>query len=497
MSKLSVSHRGACVRVLLIDPPFQRFLGFHRYYYPMGLAYLAAVARDAGHEVLVYDAEHMDEADTLPWETAALRFDRWVSALDDETHELWREAAEIISGFAPDLVGISSLSVKTPSARRIATISKRVAPGAPVVVGGDHPTVWPERFLDGPDIDIAVRGEGEATFAELLGELETLGCGQRVEGDAPSAEELLVALPAIAGLSLRRPDGRIEHGPDRPLIDDLDTLPFPDLDALHSLDTYRPVDLGAAIGMRGCPYRCSFCGVSTVWTNRVRLRTPANVADELEALARRFDPPYFSFRDATFTLKRAWTAELCREIIDRGLVRPWECVTRADTLDRELLELMRAAGCRTLRIGVESGSPRVLATMNKSIELEPILQAARLMNEMGFYWSSYFLFGTPHETRESIEETLRFIELLDPPFVTVARFTPIPGTPFYEVLEGRELIHPDIDWCFETNQSFASGYLLEMDADEFEQVMHDLTHTIMERNARKSAELGAMDGRLK
>jgi len=474
------------MRVLLIDPPFQRFLGFHRYYYPMGLAYLAAVARGLGHEVLVYDAEHMDEADTLPWEQAALRFDLWVSALDDPDHPLWKEAEEIISDFAPDLVGISSLSVKTPSARKIAAISKRVAPAAPVVVGGDHPTVWPDRFLDGPDIDLVVRGEGEATFAELLSEMAKLAPGDRVDG-----------LPALPGLSLRRSDGTVEHGPDRPLIDDLDTLPFPDLDALYGLETYRSVDLGAAIGMRGCPFACSFCGVATIWTNRVRFRSPVRVADELEYLAKRFDPPYFSFRDATFTLKRSWTEELCREIIARGLTRPWECVTRADTLDRELLELMREAGCRTLRIGVESGSPRVLATMNKSLELEPIRKAARVMNEMGFYWSSYFLFGTPQETEESIEETMRFIEELDPPFVTVARFTPIPGTPYYNELEAQNRIHPDIDWCFETNQSFSSTYLLEMDPERFEPIMRDVTHRIMERNARKSRELGLTDGRLK
>lgn len=475
------------MKVLLIDPPFQRFLGFHRYYYPLGLAYLAAVARDRGHEVLVYDAEHMESGDTLPWEQAALRFDRWVGALDSPDHELWHEAESVIRDFAPDLVGISSLSVKTPSARRIAAIARSAASGAPIVVGGDHPTVWPERFLDGPDIDMVVRGEGEATFGALLDALETNGCA------AGSLDEL----PAIPGLSIRRSDGAIEHGPDRALVDDLDTLPFPDLDALHSLSTYRPVDLGAVIGMRGCPFRCSFCGVSTVWTNRVRFRSPANVADELEYLARRFDPPYFSFRDATFTLKRSWTEAVCREIIDRGLTRPWECVTRADTLDRGLLEIMREAGCRTLRIGVESGSPRVLATMNKSLDLEPIAEAAALMNEMGFYWSAYFLFGTPSETEESIEETMAFIERIDPPFVTVARFSPIPGTPYYDALESAGRIHPDIDWCFETNQSFSSEYLLEMDPERFEPIMRDVTRRIMERNARKSAELGAIDGRLK
>lgn len=477
------------MKVLLIDPPFQRFLSFHRYYYPMGLAYLAAVARDTGHEVAIYDAEHMPDGETLPWEQAALRFDHWLSALDDPTHDLWLEAERVIRREAPDLVGISVLSVKTESALRIAAIAKRVDPTVPVVIGGDHPTVWPERFLAGGDIDAVATSEGEATFAELL---EALGAPGMPPGVAAFA-----TLPPIPGLLFRRPDGEIVRGPARPLIGDLDTVAFPHLDALDRLDTYRPVDLGAVIGMRGCPFACSFCGVSTVWKNRVRFRSPTNVADELESLASRFDPPYFSFRDATFTLKRDWTMRVCDEIIVRGLTRPWECVTRADTLDAGLLSRMRESGCTTIRIGVESGSPEVLATMNKAIDLEPIRAMARVMNDMGFYWSAYFLFGTPHETARSMAETVRFIDEIDPPFVTVARYSPIPGTPYYNELEAMGRIDPEIPWCRETNQRLDSEYLLDMSADEFERVFREVADGIMARNEARSAQLGASDGRLK
>lgn len=470
------------MKVLLIDPPFQRFLGFHRYYYPMGLAYLAAVGRRAGHDVVVYDAEHARDQETLPWEQAALRFDVWLEALSDVSHPFWQEAEEVIAREAPDVVGVSVLSVKTQSAGRIAEIAKRVAPDAPVIVGGDHPTVWPEKMLANPAMDIVVRSEGEATFVELLAELET---GSLADMRLP------------AGCSIRRPGGAIEHAPARELIADLDTVPFPDLDALLDLESYRPVDLGAVIGMRGCPYDCTFCGVTTVWTHRVRKRTPGNVVDELESLDKRFDPPYFSFRDATFTLDRRWALEVAREIIDRGLVRPWEAVTRADKLDRELLDVLRESGCKTLRIGVESGSPQVLASMNKAIDLEPIRSAARMMNDMGFYWSAYFLFGTPHETAASIRETMEFIEAIDPPFVTVARYSPIPGTAYYAELETAGRIHPDIDWSCETNQRLATDYVLDMSPDEFAPMMTEVSEHMMERNAAKSAELGAVDGRLK
>ena len=457
-------------------------MGFHRYYYPMGLAYLAAVAKTAGHEVHVYDGEHAERQDTLPWEEAALRFDVWQDALRDGSHPLWIEAEETIRRLAPDVVGISVLSVKTQSAGRIAEIAKRVAPEVPVVVGGDHPTVWPETFLANPDIDAVVVGEGEVTFVEFLEGLERSG---------------LAELDVPAGCHVRRPDGATEQGPPRSLIDDLDTLPFPDLDALIGLETYRPVDLGAVIGMRGCPYDCSFCGVATIWTHRVRRRSPAGVVDELEMLDERFAPPYFSFRDATFTLHRDWAIDVAREIIARGLERPWEAVTRADKLDRELLEILRSSGCQTLRIGVESGSPEVLTSMNKSPDLGPVRVAARTMNEMGFYWGAYFVFGTPEETSESIRETLRFIEEIDPPFVTVARYSPIPGTPYYLQLAEAGRIHPDIDWSCETNQRLGSEYTLRMEPDEFEPIMRDVSAQIMARNDAKSAELGAHDGRLK
>jgi radical SAM superfamily enzyme YgiQ (UPF0313 family) len=448
----------------------------------MGLAYLASVARDAGHEVTIYDAEHARDGDTLPWEEAALRFDVWLEALRDSSHPLWLEAERVIAEAEPDLVGISVLSVKTQSAGRIAGIAKRIAPHAPVVVGGDHPTVWPEKMLQNPDIDLVVRHEGEAAFAELLGQLET---------------ETVDTMSLPGGCSRRRTDGRIDHAPDRPLIEDLDTVAFPHLDALADLESYRPVDLGAVIGMRGCPYDCSFCGVTTVWTHRVRKRSPHNVVDELELLDARFAPPYFSFRDATFTLDRGWAIDVSREITRRGLGRPWEAVTRADKLDRELLEVMAEAGCRTLRIGVESGSPEVLASMNKSTDLEPVRVAARMMNEMGLYWSAYFLFGTPHETGESIAQTLDFIDEIDPPFVTVARYSPIPGTPYYAELEEAGRIHSDIDWSCETNQRLASDYLLDMPPAEFEPLIRDASARMMDRNAAKSMELGAVDGRLK
>ena len=459
------------MRVLFVDPPFQRFMGFHRYYYPMGLTSMAAVLIHAGHEVQVYDAERCEQGDTLSWSAVADRHGDYVRGLSDERHPIWQEVEATVRDLKPELVGITALSVKAASARRVAAICKQVNPDILVVVGGDHPTVFPEQFLQDPTIDFAVRGEGEATVVELVAHLE------QNRGAAPSA---------IAGVSCRTPSG-VQHGPDREPIADLDRLPFPAIEALTNVALYRPVDFGALMTSRGCPFACTFCGVSTVWGRQVRNRSIANVMAEIEHLHQRYGTTYFSFRDASFTLDRQRVADLCDGLLARGLRVQWECLTRPDLLDEELAGKMAAAGCVTVRLGVESGSPRILRHMNKHVSLDAVRRAAQILNRLDMYWSAYILIGTPHETPESVRQTVAFVKEIDPPFVTLARFAPIPGSGLYEELAERGMIGPEIDWSMECNQRLRSHYVYAMDEAEFVE-----TH-----NRTKSARLHRRDLRLK
>ena len=469
------------MRVLLIDPPFYRIMGMHRFYYPIGLASMAAVLKQAGHSVKIYDAEHTKEANTLTWSQVAQRYEEYPKALDDAGHELWSEARKVIADLDPDLVGISMLTPKARSANNVAQISKELKPYVPVVVGADHPTVLPEYALRDTNIDYAVRGEGEYTLLDLVTCLENRG-GRGIE--------------TLNGISYRTKGG-VRHTPNRQLIANLDSLPYPDLDALLDLDDYRPVDLGAIMASRGCPYSCTFCGVANIWTREVRFRSPGNILAEMKLLHERFGTTYFSFRDASFTLRRDHVIALCDLIHSAGLRVEWESVTRADWIDDPLVEAMVTAGCVTVRLGVESGSPELLKRMGKQLELDVIRQAARLLNRRKLYWAAYFLFGTPWETEESIRQTLEFIEEIQPPFVTVARYAPIPGTEMYYELEQAGRISPDIQWNRETNQRFASDYLFRMEPSKFEEWMKIVAAYAQQYNQNKSAEFQRRDGRLK
>ncbi|MCE5230897.1 B12-binding domain-containing radical SAM protein [bacterium] len=469
------------MKILFIDPPFQRFMGYHRYYYPLGLASMAAVLAARGHDVKILDMEHSADADTLSWGQAVLRYDDYINALNNPAHPVWLEAGQVLDAFAPDVVGITMLTPKMPSATLIARICKAWRPSVPIVVGADHPTVMPETTLRDQNIDYVVRGEGEQTIVELVECLE--------KGDQGR-------LGSIDGLSYRCKDGPV-HNVNRALIPDLDRLPFARIDALIGCETYRPVDLGAVMGSRGCPYHCTFCGVANVWSRRIRHRSPANIVDEIESLNRRRGVRYVSFRDAEFCLKRPWVLAICREIRSRGLDVEWECLTRADDLDDELVAAMKEAGCATMRIGIESGSPVLLRKMRKATSLDAIRTGAALLMKHDIYWSAYFLFGTPYETRETLNETVAFIREIDPPFITPARYSPIPGSPMYDELMSAGRIAPDIDWGLESNQRFDSHYIFAMDNADFASRMAEISAFIEEHNRSWSAEHGRRDQRLK
>ena len=158
---------------------------------------------------------------------------------------------------------------------------------------------------------------------------------------------------------------------------------------------------------------------------------------------------------------------------------------------------MKKSGCTTIRIGIESGSEEILNDMDKSIDLDRVRSVAKLLNQYNFNWSAYFLFGTPRESRETISTTIKLIKEIDPPFVTIARYAPIPGTKMYNDLINAKLISPSIDWSFESNQRLQTNYVYSMSENEFEDVMRDVASYVEERNRVNSEKFGVRDARLR
>lgn len=379
------------MRVLLIDPPFQRFMNFSKYYVPLGLLYIAGELERKGHEVLVYDADYNPEGKSMPFIEKMDHYHAYLDALKDENHPLWKEADKIFLEFKPDVVGISLISTKFASGMVVAERYKKLG-AKRIICGGPHATIHPDEVLANQNVDSVVVGEGEGVFERAL------------------TEEKIVA--------------------DR--IKNLDELAWPAREKLYNFSTYKPNDLGIIMTSRGCPFDCNFCCSKVLWGRNVVMRSIADVVDEIKNINERYGTKEFYIADDTFTCNKSRVLDFCSRIKDMNFT--WSCLTRVDTVDAETIMAMKAAGCKMVKIGLESGNERVLGLMNKMIRKKDVVRAAEIFRQCGVPWMSYLIVGVPGETEAEVDDTMEFIKEVKPNFVSFSVFTPYPGTPFYHQL---------------------------------------------------------------
>lgn len=392
----------------MVAPPFYRLMGSHFNGIQLGVSYIASYLLAHGHEVKIYDADFLDDAAYLDQRGIFENYPTYKATLDNLGHPLWEEVRKSIANYHPEVVGITMHTGTFKSSRNVARIAKELDGDTLVVVGGTHPTLDPEGTLRCGDFDRVVRGEGEITMLEL------------VEG---------VAEKDVLGLSYRNQGGEIVHNPDRPFIQDLDCLPFPSRDAFLRPEEH---DLGYIITGRGCPFACTYCASPAKWKRTVRYRSVGNVIAEIKDVLNRFAPPTFYFVDDTLTIDKRRTKALCRRIIEEKLDIKWRCDTRADRLDRELVSLMKDAGCIRVKIGVESGSERVLQAIRKGVTKQQIREAAALVKEFEIPLTVYLMVGFPTETSEDVRETIEFAKELDAEYYSLSVLAPYYGTQIYE-----------------------------------------------------------------
>lgn len=338
----------------------------------------ARQARQHGHEVLIYNAEFHHQPQYLSSTRLLETFDNYLSGLEDDAHPIWQEARQVIADFEPEMVGVTARTVKLGSALKLARLAKAHRAAVPIVFGGRHPTIMTDAVLANPEVDFVVRGEGEATLVELVA---ALGDERRLEG--------------ILGLSYRGDDGAVAHNPPRPLLEDIDSLPFPARTALYDHDAYESEAMGNIFTARGCPFSYGYCSAHQIWTRRVRYRSLDNVLAEMRQVRDTYGTKQFTFWDDSFTANRERILELCRRLRRELPGIYWSCTTRFDLIDEELVVAMKAAGCNNIELGVESGSQPVLDFINKGVALEQIRAGARLLNQHGVYWSAFFMVGIP------------------------------------------------------------------------------------------------------
>lgn len=418
------------MKVLLIEPPFHRFMGFYRFFFPFSLSSLAAYIKREGHHVLIYDADHGDHPVNMTSTDLLNVFHKYLDGIRDLDHPIWQEAKNVIKEFQPDIIGITFMSTKLGAVYNLIKICKQLFPHIPVVLGGAHPSILYRSPLENTQADFIIVGEGEITFSELLRKIE--------DGATDSDYE------NIQGLVYRAAAGNIKVTPPRALIQDLDSLPFPDRESLYQLETYRPDDLSMIMTSRGCPFNCAFC--SSIWERRARNRSIANIVAEMEMLVEQYQTRNIYFKDDTFTLNRKRVFQFCDTLEQKQLNVDWECLTRIELVDEEMLLRMRQVGMVYLKIGIETGSQRLLTATHKNITIEEVKKGADILNKLGQKWSAFFMLGFPDESEEEIRMTWELIEEIKPTYVSMSIMAPYPGCQYYHDLKEIGAINADTDW---------------------------------------------------
>ncbi|MDO9391363.1 MAG: radical SAM protein [bacterium] len=394
------------MKILLLNPPFlNRFSREQRspavtksgtLYYPMWLCYAAGYLEQQGHQVVLIDSP----ADSLQWPEIESR----------------------ITVFAPEMVVLDTSTPSIYNDVEVGAKIKAVVPKSMVVLVGPHVSALPEETLKiNPAIDAVAIREYEHTLAELA---EVIG--QR--GDPTT----------VKGLAFRKGE-KIFVAPQRPLAEDLDSLPFVSaaylkhLDHRHYFYGHSEYPIVTIITGRGCPHQCVFCVYPQVFCSRKpRLRSIPNVVNEIEFILKNYpDVKSIMFEDDTLTFNKKRCVEFAEEVLKRGLKFKWSANSRCD-IDLETMQLLKKAGADLFCVGVESGDQGVLDQMKKSLKVERVRQFFKDAKQAGIRLHGCFMVGNPGETKQTLETTLEFAKELNP---DTAQFYPImvyPGTEAYE-----------------------------------------------------------------
>ena len=347
----------------------------------------------------------------------------------------WEETAKALATEQPAILGISQFTHNRFESLKLARLAKQIIPDCFVLLGGPHATHrFKEILQQNPAVDAVALGEGEETFADLL---ECL----RSQKNKPQLQEVL-------GLALRRSDG-VSLTPSRPPLTDLDALPFPAvfLDDAIGVDAHQQLEF--LITSRGCPASCSFCSSPQFWGKKVRFRSPSSIAEEIKYIRDRYGLIYFSIRDDTFTADRQRVMRFCRKLIEEKLYVLWNCQSRVNAVDAEMLALMKRAGCECIQFGVESGSPRILDLLGKRITPEQVKQAASGARRAGINVSIYLINGVPGETERDLQLTLKLLDGIKAQDGQVSPLAFYPGTALFETAVALGTISKNV---FETDR---------------------------------------------
>lgn len=365
-------------------------------YPPLGILYICSHLRQKGLDAQVFDSTFSSR------------------------QKLW----DLLRQGPPSVLGVYANLMTRPNVVEILRVAKEA--GWRTIVGGPEPGAYVQEYL-AAGADVVVVGEGEVTLEELVPALQSRASD---------------SLHQVEGIAFLAPDGSLVRTKPRAQIKDIDAQPWP---ARESIDMARYVEVWrqhhgmgsvSLITARGCPYHCRWCS-HEVFGKTHRRRKPASVADELEWLINRYQPQMAWMADDVFTIHHGWLFQYAAELKRRGLRLPFECISRADRLNLQVVETLADMGCFRVWIGSESGSQRILDAMERGVTVEQVQTAVALCRSAGIQTGMFLMWGYEGEELSDIEATVEHVKKTDPDifFTTVAY--PIKGTPYFSDVEGR------------------------------------------------------------
>ncbi len=400
-------------KILLLSPPYLDLYGelsrAAGRYFPLGLGYIASYLRKyGGHEVSIYEPE-----------AQGLK------------HE---DIKKIVKNSKADVIG---LTCSTPNFTRAVELAKmcRDNSKARIVLGGVHATAIPEFIIKNySDVfDCVVVGEGEITMLELV--------------DAFKSNSHLKDIKGI----VYKDNNRIVRTEMRPYIDDLNSLPFPARDLIPQ-NLFVPNSHNARykncitiLTSRGCPFNCSFCAARLVSGVRYRMHSADYVLEEMEMLKRDYGARQLLITDDTFTINHERLIKICEGMIKRKFNLEWFCFSQVNVVNKELLTLMKKAGCYNIGFGVESADEEIRKRMGKNIRSSDVISAVHTANKLGIKTQTFYILGTPGETKQQMEKTIEFAKEVNSTLVFFNMLVPYPGTKDFDYYFSETPLE-DIDW---------------------------------------------------
>ncbi|MBN8621085.1 MAG: radical SAM protein [Anaerolineae bacterium] len=386
-------------------------------YPPLGILYISAYLKRQGFAVGVFDS----------------------------TFRTMNDFKNLITSERPSIVGIYTNMMTKRNVLEMVRLCKEAK--LKVVLGGPEPPYYAADYLQ-RGADVIVKGEGELTLAELIPHLALSGT---------------VQLESIQGIAFLDGDGKLVETLPRPFIPDLSANPWPDREAIDIpmyMKTWKDHHGKSSVSViqaRGCPYTCRWCSHS-VYGNSHRRRTPEDAADEVLWIKEHYNPDLIWYADDVFTINSRWFFQYADALKQRGVRIPFECISRADRLNEEVVKTLADMGCYRLWNGSESGSQRVLDAMDRKVKVKDVQEKTHLLQRYGIETGMFIMLGYDGETIQDLEETVEHLKISNPDIFLTTVAYPIKGTAYYAEVESRVLSEKSWDERSDRDLTVAGRY---------------------------------------